>query len=200
MISRCNYEYLKNIYGKYSSWAIWKLPSDATSKAQIDDLSIFDDEHICEQLNNKYVFVGLNASEQQTTNAKWRCFHSDDINKQNDYKLRYALKDTKFWGSYITDIIKDFKLTKSEKVEKHIKNNHIFMQKNVDMFLDEIKHIGESPIIVAMGNAVYKILKKIPELKNYKILKIMHYSYRYNGYAHNPIKYREKLTEQLKNI
>lgn len=200
MISVRNYEYLKNTYGEYSSWALWKLPINATSKDQIDDLSIFDDENICEELNDKYVFVGLNASEQQTTNAKWRCFHSDDIKKQNDYKLRYALKDTKYWGSYITDIIKGLRLTKSETVEKYIKNNPEYLQKNVNMFLDEINHISEKPILVAMGDAVYKLLKSIPELKKYKILKIMHYAYRYDGYSHNPIKYRKKVEEQLKEI
>ena len=34
-------------------------------------------------------------------------FHSSSSTAQ-DYKIRYALKDTKFWGSYMTDIIKNF--------------------------------------------------------------------------------------------
>lgn len=199
MITKSNYEYLKDTYGAYASWAVWTIPEIATSKEQTEDLSMFNDKNICEKLNDKYVFVGLNASEQETTFSKWRSFHSDDTNKQNDYKLRYALKDTKYWGGYITDIIKGLKLTKSEKVEKYIKDNPDYLQRCVQMFLDEIAHISENPVLIAMGDATYKILKKIPELKKYKIIKIMHYAYRYDGYSHNPIKYRSKIEEQLKN-
>ena len=37
----------------------------------------------------------------------WSNFHSDDNKRQNDYKLRFALMGTHFWGSYITDVIKE---------------------------------------------------------------------------------------------
>ena len=128
MFNRENYEYLRKNFGSVSSWAIWSIPENPTDKKLINDLSMFDKEKIDETLktlNNNYVLVGLNAAEHDINNlpADWSNFHSNDISKQKDYKLRYALMNTPFWGSYITDIIKWVRLTKSEKLGNYLKNN-----------------------------------------------------------------------------
>jgi hypothetical protein len=81
-----------------------------------------------------------------------------------------------------------------------LRANPEILKENTKLFLDELAHLGANPILIAMGSATYKILKSIPQLRDYKIIKIMHYAYRYNGYAHNPVKYREKALEQLANV
>ena len=70
-------------------------------------MSIFNDDDLCTKLNDKYVFVGLNASDTHGDQGHepWKNFHSD-YEHQKDYKLRHALTGTKIWRSYITDIIK----------------------------------------------------------------------------------------------
>lgn len=52
--------------------------------------------------------------------GSWANFHSDDNKRQNDFKLRYALMDTPYWGSYITDVIKSHFDTISTNVVKDI--------------------------------------------------------------------------------
>ena len=97
-ISKCGSNHIhqeEDVLDTWFSSALWPF-STLGYPEQTEDLSMFNDKNICEKLNDKYVFVGLNASEQETTFSKWRSFHSDDTNKQNDYKLRYALKDTKY--------------------------------------------------------------------------------------------------------
>ena len=61
MIEIERYNKLKEKYGHVASWTIWKEPG-LTPKSNTDDMSIFEDENICDKLNDKYVFVALNWS------------------------------------------------------------------------------------------------------------------------------------------
>lgn len=121
MIVINRYNNLKEKFGHTSSWTIWK-EAGSTPKSNTDDMSIFDDENICDILNDKQVFVALNGSSThgKQEDRPWKNFHSS-YRYQHDYKLRYALVNTKFWGSYITDIIKEFPEVDSAKVISHLK-------------------------------------------------------------------------------
>ena len=122
-----------------------------TPKSNTGDMSIFDDENICNYLNNKYVFVGLNASNTHGIQEQlpWKNFHDSCIN-QNDFKLRYALINTKFWGSYITDIIKEYLEVYSKKVKQYLKKHPEVLNKNIEIFKDELKILTEdTPILIA---------------------------------------------------
>lgn len=113
MISQENYDILKEKYGDASSWAVWNTDyADSKPSHNINDLSVFDSPNLSE-LNTGFVFVGLNRSgKPKNGNAEkkpdkpkdpWFNFHAG----RNDFKLRYALQGTRYWGSYITDAIKD---------------------------------------------------------------------------------------------
>ncbi|MDP6484140.1 MAG: hypothetical protein QGH70_09895, partial [Nitrospinota bacterium] len=67
------------------------------------DISFLDDpnDDILAMLDPNTVLVGLNISG--TIERPFGNFHSDN-SKAQDYKLRYALRDTRFWGGYLTDI------------------------------------------------------------------------------------------------
>ena len=167
MLNLETYNQIKKKYGnKSASWAVW-AEEGRTPKSNISDLSIFNDSHILKILNPNYVFVGLNPSVQDTDKDTWHNFHSKDTKRQNDYKLRYALKNTKFWGAYLTDLVSDVEETNSNKV--------FVSDKNVKKFKEEIALLGVKPVLIAMGDKVYKAL--VSCLKdNFTIVKIKHFS------------------------
>ena len=108
MITREKFEFLKDKYGHYSSWAVWadegKRPKD-----NMGDLSVFDLEAnpgLLQQLKPDTVLVGLNVS-RGCIETPLGNFH-DPRPEAMDFKIRYALRGSPFWGAYMTDIIKDF--------------------------------------------------------------------------------------------
>lgn len=192
MIEVERYNRLKEKYSKCSSWAIWK---DAGEKpaSNTGDMTIFNDENICDKLNDQYVFVGLNVSSTPE-DEPWRNFHSDSP-CQKDFKLRFALKDTIFWGSYITDIIKDCPLKTSSDVKRYLKTNPQKIMESLQTFKEELNILSdEKPVIIAMGNASFDILDK--NLTGYdNIKKIKHYAY-----PSSKEKYKEDVLSILKSI
>ena len=145
---------------------------------------------------NKYVFVGLNASSThgiQQTKA-WINFHSS-YRYQNDYKLRYALMETRFWGSYITDVIKHYPEVDSAKVMKYLKQHNDVIENNINDFKREIAILSKNkPILIAIGTDSFNILNAY--LSNeYKIVKIPHYSMHISKED-----YRDRVLKELSNI
>ena len=196
MICESNYLELKKRFGHLASWAIWKMP-DNKPKSNTSDLTIFNDEEILSKLNTNYVFIGLNAAanhgDYNEEEHDWHCFHSAYF-RQNDYKLRYALAGTKFWGSYITDIIKKHEETDSQKVVTYINKNPDILMENIKLFEEEMKLLGENLVLIAMGKATYDFLNKCLG-KKYRIYQILHYSGRIGQE-----KYREEVLNALKDI
>jgi len=192
MISKDNYEKLLKKFGKVSSWAIWAEQGDKP-KSNTGDMSVFENADLLNILNPNYVFVGLNPSTQ-SFNKAWASFHST-CSYQNDYKLRYALKNTKYWGAYITDIIKSRIDAKSENINKYLKDNPDALNEYVSKLEGEIAILGTSPILIAMGNKAYKILSRTHLKDKYTIVKIKHYSM-YIGQDN----YRKEVLSVLNNI
>lgn len=178
MIGYKEYEELKEKYWDVASWTMWSQPTDRP-KSRMGDLSVFNDSELLNKINTGFVFVGLNGSgvhdEYMESSKPWYNFHSD-LPSGNDYKMRYALNGTPLWGSYITDIIKYYQEVDSSKALKYIKTHPEAMKKNVEAFRDELRLLGGSPIIIALGGASYKLLKE--NFGNeYTIIQIKHYSY-----------------------
>ena len=172
-MSHEKYEYIKDKYGHMSSWAIWS-PQGVKSKSGMDDTSFFynPSQTLLNTLNPNIILVGLNISER--IDRVFGNFHPN-TSKAQDYKTRYAIKDTIFWGAYMTDIIKSFEEKISGNLMKYLSKNKQFEQENIDKFEQELIDIGSiNPILIALGNDSYKILKR--HCKNYKIYKVSHYS------------------------
>lgn len=179
MISDTNYNMLKKAYGDAGSWAVW-APEMGTPKSNVGNMSVFNKPDIYNVLNPNYVFVGLNRSNIYTEGGadalpSWNNYHSPS-GRHNDYKLRYALKDTKFWGSYMTDIIKRHVDVDASKVVSYIKKNPEIREMNFEWFREELGMLGTKPILIAMGGHVAKILNEYFG-REYKIVEIMHFSY-----------------------
>ncbi len=179
MITREKFDFIKEKYGHHASWAVWAEPAD-TSKTNMGDLTILDPEinkDLLFQLNPNIILVALNFS-MEVKHEPWGNFHSDGQHRQ-DYKARYALKDSQYWGGYMTDILKDYPELESGKVMAYLRKNPSFELKNVKSFLQELKDLdSKNPIIIAFGSIVYEILKK--NLPDHNIQKITHYAHHVN--------------------
>ena len=189
------FQFIKDKYQYYSSWAIWADAGD-TPKSNIGDLSILDpkvNSNLLTQLNPNIVLVALNISRGDIQKP-FANFH-DSRSEATDYKIRYALKDTMFWGAYMTDIIKDFEEKISGKVRTYLKENKEFEEENVSYFLQELDDIGSiNPTLVAFGNDTHSILKRNLN-DRFRILKISHYA----NYSSKE-KYREEVQELCKTL
>jgi len=169
------YNKIKEKYGNISSWALWTEQKDARSKIGMDDISFFDNpsQRTLELLNPNIVLVGLNISEK--IDRIFGNFHPDKTSAQ-DYKTRFALQGSMFWGAYMTDIIKSYEEKISGNLMKYLSKNKDFEKENIKMFEQELLDIGsQNTIIVAFGNDSYNILKRNLNDK-YKIYKVPHYS------------------------
>ncbi len=179
MLDRKLYEQMKNVYGDVASWAVWR-PAGETVKSNTDNMDWLNDNGLLDILNTGFIFVGLNLSSthgggSQRGRYAWGNFHSG-YSRQNDYKLRFALSGTRYWGSYITDLIKEYPEVDSSKVKAYLRENPNVVKRNVACFEEEISLLGESPVLVALGTATHRLLVNCLGHK-YTIVKILHYSY-----------------------
>jgi len=120
MINRSQFELIKKKYGHYASWAIWADEKEKP-KDNMGDLSVFDiniNAALLSQLRPDIVLVGLNIS--QGIPSTLANFHGLG---GGAYKIRYALRNSPFWGAYMTDIIKNFDQKASGKVMSYLRNN-----------------------------------------------------------------------------
>ena len=170
-----SYNKIKEKYGNISSWAIWSEQPNIKSKIGMGDISFFENptEVTLNLLNPHIILVGLNISEK--IERVFGNFHPDKISAQ-DYKTRFALQGTMFWGAYMTDIIKSYEEKISCNLMKYLSKNKEFEKENIKVFEQELIDIGsQNTIIVAFGNDSYNILKR--NLKDkYNIYKVPHYS------------------------
>ena len=176
MISRNIFELIKRKYGYCSSWAVW-ADSLGKPKDKVGDLRLFDIEknnHMLELLHSKFVLVGLNISSRSIQFPLGN-FH-DNRSMSQDYKIRYALKGTPLWGSYMTDIVKDFQQKASGKMMSYLRKNKDFEEKNVEVFRVELNDLDcEKPTLVAFGNDAYKVIVRNLG-KEFEVWKLPHYS------------------------
>ena len=193
MITREKFDSIKKKYSRVASWAIW-AHEDEEPKSNMGDLTVLDPEinkNLLSELNPNVVLVGLNFSED-VDHKPFENFHAGG--KFTDFKTRYALRDSPYWGGYMTDIIKNHPEKKSDELVKYLKTHPDEVQSNVESFRQELRDIGvEKPKLVAFGNDVYDILKR--NLPEFEVVKIPHY-------AHfiSKEKYREQVKTTLQNF
>jgi hypothetical protein len=213
MIDKETFENIKNEHGAYASWAVWKneeIGSAPTS--DIDDLSAFDlpkNPQLLQQLKPSIVMVGLNwggdggviTKEQAQKFNKFSNFHNTSEGRSKDFKLRYAFRDTEFYGAYMTDIIKYYAATRADA---NYLNNSTVKQTSKKIFEAELKDLNcKNELIIAFGKSAYSILTELFG-KKYNIKPVTHYSFAGTlpiiEKPSNKKNYRELVLEhQLKN-
>ena len=173
-ISESTYYEIKSKFGDCASWAIWADEGDSPA-SNIGNLSIFVQENnseLFEILQPEIIFVALNFS-RGPVNSKFANFHST-YQYAKDHKIRYAIRDSPFWGGYMTDLIKNHSEKKSEEVEKMLKRKPHIVSENIELLRKEIEILDVRPTLIAFGREVEKHLRN--HLSEYPIIFIPHYS------------------------
>jgi len=188
---------IKQKYGHVASWAIWKEQGNHPPRFNMGDLSVLDPQQntdLLSQLRPDVVFVGLNPSRFDVYAEPFSNFHSNYRYAQ-DYKIRNATINTKLWGGYMTDIIKDHVELQGQTVRRYLNENPDVEDKNIEIFRNELKDLGtETPTIIAFGGEVYRILTR--NLNNeFNIFQVTHYAHFINQQI-----YREEFESLIERI
>ena len=153
MIDRTRFDAIRQQHGRYASWAVWAEASK-TPKSDIGDLSILDVEangSLLEIIKGNVIMVGLNIA--RSFSEPFRNFH-DPSSKANDFKIRYAFTNTKYYGAYMTDIIKNVEMVDSNDLLEHLKASPSLVRQNVEAFREELQSLNSGkPTILAFGAA-----------------------------------------------
>jgi hypothetical protein len=118
-------------FGHFASWAVWAEEGESP-KSNIDDLSVLNPDKnskLLEVLHGNSILLGLNISRR--IERPFGNFH-DPRPQATDFKIRYGLKDTPYWGSYMTDVIKDFEEKASGKMMSFLKKDKEFERENIE--------------------------------------------------------------------
>lgn len=199
MIDASRFEFIKIKHGGYASWAVWVDAAD-TPKSNTGDMSVFDldsNPGLLEKLKTNVVMVGLNISSlSRLLPEPFRNFH-DPSPKANDFKIRYAFRDTKYSGAYMTDIIKHVGMINSKDLLAHLKLHPELVQKNIDIFREELCDLKcTEPTIVSFGAGAYNIVKHNLTAGEYlTLIKVPHYS----DYISKE-DYKDKVLRQINEI
>ena len=172
MLSKQTFDRIREKFGHQSSWAVWAEAGD-TPKSNMGDLSIFESDETLRVLNPNVILVGMNIPKDVYLPA-FSNFHSKHSTAQ-DYKTRFALKDTELWGGYMTDILKDYPETKSTTALKYARSNPEYLEECIGTFRDELEALhSANPLVVAFGGDAYALLKE--NLQELQIIKVPHHS------------------------
>ena len=180
MIALELYNKISGKYGDACSWAVW-APAGEKAKSNIADMSALDpsiNTSLLDTLNTHSVMVGLNFSRTVSFERPFMNFH-DPSPRAQDYKIRFAFRETQFYGSYMTDIIKDFPMLSSKDVLKYLRKNPSIISSQIEHFKEELEFIGsKKPVILAFGKDTYNLIAKHLEPEIYSSLyKLTHYSH-----------------------
>lgn len=180
MISKELFLFIKEKYGDVASWAVWEEVGEKP-KSNMGYKNIFDLEKnpdILNALRNDVVMVGLNLSNRSYTDRWYQNFHPDYSTAQ-DYKIRFAFKDTIYYGAYMTDVIKSEVNLSAKKVRAYLRDNPAVIKKNIASLQEELQDIrADNPVILAFGVDAYEILKMHYPRDGYsKLVKLIHYSH-----------------------
>ncbi|HYN07354.1 MAG TPA: hypothetical protein VES67_08195 [Vicinamibacterales bacterium] len=195
MIDATRFHLIKRRHGAYGSWAVWAPPS-GTPKSNMGNLDVLDEHSnraLLETLNPAVVMVGLNISRGFLLKEPFRNFH-DPSGVANDFKIRYAFRDTSFWGAYMTDIIKGFVEPVSGKLLNHLRRHPEIVRDHVKSLRDELLDLGHpTPLILAFGGAAYALLREGLRGSDYsRLVALTHYSHRISKE-----KYRATVHEEI---
>src|SRR5258708_3338451 len=175
MIDIQQFENIKQKHGSYASWAVWADASEKP-KSNMGDVSHFNNEGVLSLLRNNVVMVGLNIS--RPVSEPFINFH-DPNPRANDFKIRYAFKESSYYGAYMTDIIKFLEEVDSTNVLKYLRERPEIIEKNLETFREEMQDLkAVAPVILAFGEDAHKLLSENLNEKEYrKLIKLTHYSH-----------------------
>lgn len=175
MVSLNRFLNIRESYGHVASWAVWAKEGD-TPKSGMSDLSVLDPTQnpaLLDTVHGEAVFLGLNISRR--IERPFGNFH-DRRPMATDFKIRHALKGTRFWGAYMTDLIKDFEEKASANLVQYLRTNRDFEAENIALLKAELQLLGaHTPTLIAFGKDTEKIAKRTLG-KDFPVIGIPHYA------------------------
>jgi hypothetical protein len=182
-------ENIKQKHGGYASWAVW-ADASGNPKSNMGDVGHFENESVLSFLRNNIVMVGLNLSRPGS--KPFLNFH-DPNPRANDFKIRYAFKDSPYYGAYMTDIIKSLVEVDSKNVMRCLKARPETIEENLRTFREEMQDLkATAPVILAFGKDTHKLLSENLNRNEYsKLIRLTHYSYRIGKEDYKETVFRE---------
>jgi hypothetical protein len=192
MIDMQQFENIKRKHGRYASWAVWADASEKP-KSNVGEVNHFNNESVLSLLKNNVVMVGLNFSRPVRVCEPFINFHDRDP-RANDFKIRYAFRDSAYYGAYMTDIIKSLEEVDSKKVMKYLKGRPEILEKNLKTFREEMYDLKASaPVILAFGKDTHKLLSENLNKNEYQtLIRLTHYSHQMGKEA-----YKETVLKEI---
>jgi hypothetical protein len=174
---------------------VWADASEKP-KSNMGDVSHFKNESVLSLLKNNVVMVGLNFSRPVRVSEPFINFH-DPNPRANDFKIRYAFKDSAYYGAYMTDIIKFLEEVDSKNVMKYLKEHPKVIEKNMEIFREEMQCLkATAPVILAFGKDTHRVLSENLNKNEYcKLIKLTHYSHQIGKEAYKEAVFKEILVE-----
>jgi hypothetical protein len=194
MVDRETFDRIKEKHGPYASWAVWSEP-DARPKSNIGDLTVLDPDRnpaLLGMLRSNVVMVGLNLSRDRP--PPFGNFHDAKAEGQ-DYKIRFAFRDTRFYGAYMTDIIKGMVMLRSGNLMRYLAAHQNVVAESVERLLGEFDDLkSESPpTVIAFGGSAHLLAARhLPANRYSRLVRVTHYSYYISQTA-----YRERVLREL---
>jgi hypothetical protein len=178
MVTQEQFDSIRRRHGQYASWAIWAGPG-ASPTSKVGDLSVLDpatNPELLFVLNPAVVMLGLNISRpvlEPLSN-----FH-DKRPQAKDFKIRFAFEGTRFYGAYMTDVLKFFVEVQSSKVLSAVRQRRGILETSAAMLRAEFRDLGSGqPEIIAFGAEAAGLARQILDRSDYsRLIQVTHYSH-----------------------
>ena len=180
MINKELYLKIQEKYGDVGSWAVWDEEGEMP-KSNMGNMDIFDldkNPNLLNELRNDVVMIGLNFSRPVNFTKPYQNFH-DRSPYANDFKIRYAFNNTRYYGAYMTDVIKNTVIKSSQNMRSYINKNPKITKENIAYLREELEDLeAHQPLILAFGVDAYELLNDNLNKNHFsKLIKITHYSH-----------------------
>jgi hypothetical protein len=209
MITEETFLRMRKNWGHRASWAVWVDSDGSRPKSNLrwrDLVATTSESKVLQILNPNVIFVGLNGAKHDPLNVNpekdpyWGNFHSS-YSRGHDYKIRFAFKNTPYWGAYMTDIIEWPNETNANVPLNTWKSDSGFRRENIERFRKELSDLGATkPLLIALGGATYKILSdyraEILRGNTGSVVEIRHFS----DFRLNKEEYRAECLERLRGL
>lgn len=178
MVTQEQFDLIRRKHGQYASWAVWAA-AGARPTSNVGDMSALDPEahpELLAVLNPVVVMLGLNISRpvlEPLSN-----FH-DKRPHAKDFKIRFAFEGTRFYGAYMTDVLKFFEEPESSKVMSTVRQRSDILESSVATLREEFRDLGaRKPEIIAFGADAASLARQILNRGDYsRLIQVTHYSH-----------------------
>jgi hypothetical protein len=178
MVTREQFDIIRRKHGRYASWAVWAA-AGASATSNVGDMSVLDPETnpgLLFVLNPAVVMLGLNISRpvlEPLSN-----FH-DRRSQAKDFKIRFAFEGTRFYGAYMTDVLKFFVEVQSSKVLSAVRQRRDILETSAAKLREEFQDLGTGkPEIVAFGADAASLARQVLDRGDCsRVIQVPHYSH-----------------------